>query len=112
MAEAEWAAGRTESALLLLDYVIDNNLAEKSAATQTRQRIFAQLAAENTPASRLKATGWAATLAGGNAFESLAGSTVADAVLYGEIAEVARQGGLDAKPDELTTALNNLRGMA
>ena len=64
MAEAEWAAGRAESALLLADYVIENDLPDKTAAAALRQKVFAQLASENTPVSRLRATGWAAVLAG------------------------------------------------
>ena len=112
LAEAEWAAGRSEAALLLLDYVAENNLPDKEKAVAARQKIFAQLATENTPVSRLKATGWAAAVAGGNSFESLAGNTVADAVLYGEIAEVARQGGFEGYQDDFIAGLNNILGMA
>jgi hypothetical protein len=112
MAEVEWAAGRPEAALLLLDYVIKNDLPDKDQAADTRQKIFTQLAAENSPVSRIEATGWASTVAGGNAFQSLAGSTVADAVLYGDIADQARQGGLDDAQDDFITALNGVRGMS
>ena len=111
-AQAEWAAGRSGVALLLLDYVIENDLPDKKQATELRQKVFTQLAAENTPVSRLKATGWAATLVGGNSFESLAGSTVADAVLYGDIAQVARDGGFEGYQDAFTGSLNNILGMA
>jgi hypothetical protein len=112
MAQAEWAAGRSSSALLLLDYAIENDLPGKAAAVDARQKVFAQLAGENTPASRLKAIGWSAVLAGGNSFENLAGTTVADAALYGEIADVARQGGFERNQDDFTTALNSVASMA
>jgi tetratricopeptide (TPR) repeat protein len=112
MTEAEWAAGRTDAALLLLDHIIENDLPEKAQAVEARREIFAKLASENTPMNRLKATGWAAAMGGGNAFESLAGSTVADAALYGEIAELARQGGLEGNQDEFMAALNSIRGIA
>lgn len=98
--------------MLLLDYAIENDLPDKARAVEARQKVFAQLAGENTPASRLKATGWAAALAGGNSFENLAGTTVADAALYGEIAEVARQGGFEGYQDDFTAALNGILGMA
>ncbi|MGD0650371.1 MAG: hypothetical protein ABSA97_04400 [Verrucomicrobiia bacterium] len=111
MAEAEWAAGRAESALLLADYVIENDLTDRADAAALRQKVFAQLASENTPVSRLKATGWAAVLAGGNSFENLAGSTVADSVLYGDIANLARQGGFEGNQDAFITGLNNIRSM-
>src|SRR5579859_7979991 len=112
MAEAEWAVGHSGSALLLLDYVVENDLPDKPRAVEARQKIFTQLATENTPASRLKATGWAAALAGGNSFESLAGATVADAALYGEIAEVAKQGGFEGAQDDFIASLNSIQPMA
>ena len=99
LAEAEWAAGHGETALLLLDYISENRLPDQPAATELRQRIFTQLAADNTAAHRIQATGWAATLASANAYDNLAGSTVADAVLDGDIAELARQGRLASAGD-------------
>lgn len=112
IAEAEWAVGHSGSALLLLDYVVENNSPDKTRAVDARQKIFTQLASENTPASRLKATGWAAALAGGNSFENLAGATVADAALYGEIAGLAKQGGFEVPPDDFIASLNNVAPMA
>jgi hypothetical protein len=44
----------------------------------------------------------------GSSFESLAGSTVADSVLYGDLAQQARQGAFDAGMDDW----NSLRPMA
>jgi len=111
MADAELAAGRSSSALLLLDYAIENDSPDKQKAVDARQKVFAQLAGQNTPASRLKATGWAAAL-GGNSFENLAGTTVADAAQYGDIADLARQGGLEGNRDGFINALNGLAGMA
>lgn len=111
-AEAEWGAKRPESALLLLDYVIENDRADKAKAVTMREQIFQQLATDNSPVSRVRATGWAANSAGGNSFERLAGSTVADAVLYGEISELSRQGALDANPDDLVSDLGKISGMA
>ncbi len=111
-AQAEWAAGRSGVALLLLDYVIENDLPEKEQATKLRSEVFTKLAKEDTPVSRLKATGWAEKLVGGGSFESLAGGTVADAVLYGEIAKVAQSGGFEGYQDAFTGSLNNILGMA
>lgn len=111
MAEAEWAVGHSGPGLLLLEYVIENNLPDKARAIEARQKVFAQLANENTPASRLKATGWAGELAGENSYENLAGATVADAALYGEIAEVARQGGFEGHQDDFTDALSSIGAM-
>lgn len=111
IAEAEVVAGRFESALLLLNYITDHHLPDMAQAAEARQQIFAHLAADTSPVSRLKATGWAADLAGGNSFESLAGNTLADAVLYGEIAELARQSSFEGERDEFIAGLNNIRPM-
>src|SRR5277367_3139844 len=54
MADAESAAGRSSSALLLLDYVIQHDSSEKQQALDDRQKVFAQLTSENTPISHLK----------------------------------------------------------
>lgn len=112
MAHAAWASRQSGPALLLMDYVIENDLPDKVQATDARQKIFAQLAVDNTPVSRLKAIGWAAVLANENSFESLAGNTVADAVSYGEIAEVARQGGFEGYQDDFTESLNSILGIS
>jgi len=105
LAEGEWVAGRPDAALLLLDYAGDKD------AAGLRSKIFAQLAGDNSPVARVKATG-AATLAGGNnSFATLAGNTVADAVLYGDIANAARQNAFDTPPDEMVTALNQIGGI-
>ncbi|HUJ08441.1 MAG TPA: hypothetical protein VL171_00300 [Verrucomicrobiae bacterium] len=111
-AHAMWAGRQAGPALLLMDYVIENHLPDASEATDARQKIFAQLAVDNTPVSRLKAVGWSAVLAGGNSFDNLAGNTVADAVSYGEIVEIARQGGFEGYQDDFTDALNHILGMA
>jgi len=110
--EADWAVGRTEAALLLLDYIVENDLPEKDAAIAARQKIFAQLGTESSPVFRLKASGWAAALANESSFDSLAGNTLADAALYGEIADLARQGSFDGNQDDFTAALNDIRTMA
>ena len=112
LAEAAFATRQSGPALLLMDYVIENHLPDHAQATDARQKIFAQLAVDNTPVSRLKAIGWASILAGGNSFESLAGKTVADSVSYGEVAEIARQGGFEGYQDDFTDALNSILGMS
>jgi hypothetical protein len=109
LAESERTGGDAQTALLLLDYVIENNLPDSMDAKVLRQKISSQLAADKSPVSQLKATGSAGALGAGNSFASLAGSTVADSVLYGDIAEQARQGALDAGADDFIATLNNLR---
>src|SRR5437867_2708324 len=44
----------------------------------------------------------------GNSFDNLASGTVADSVLFGDIAEQARQGKLDKPADEFSAALDSL----
>jgi len=111
LADAERTGGDPQTAMLLLDYVIENNLPDTAEAKVARRKISSQLTTDNTPVNQLKTTGWTGAVAGGNSFASLAGSTVADAVLYGDIAERARQGALDTDSDDFIVALNSLRPM-
>jgi hypothetical protein len=111
LAEAGWAAGRISPTLMLLEYAVENDLPDKPRAIEMQHKVFAQLASENTPASRLKATGWTTALAGGNSFENLAGTTVADAALSGEITDTVRRGGFDENHDGFTVALDGILGM-
>jgi hypothetical protein len=104
VAEAEWAAGRPDSALLVLDYAGGN--------TELRQKIIAQLAGDSSAVARVRATGVSTLISGPSSYASLAGSSVADAVLYGEIADAARQGAFDAPPDAFITGLNQIGAMA
>lgn len=110
LAEAEWVAARPATAVLVLDHILTGNQPDKTAAADLRQKIVGQLAADASPAARVAAMG--ATLTGNDGFESLARASVADVALYGEIAELARQGTLDATPDDFVTGLNGVRSLA
>jgi hypothetical protein len=108
VAQTEGAAGRQDAALLLLDYVAENDPAGKPEALALRRSVFSKLLADNSPVARLRATGWTALAGGAGSFENLAGTTVADSVLYGEIAELAQRDAFENKQDELVATLNGL----
>jgi len=74
--------------LFLADYVIEQNLPRRADALALRATLLGQ-------GSRLQVAGWSSWTAAGSQFENLAGNNVADSVLYGELADVARQ-----MPDE------------
>jgi len=112
LADTQQSGGDSQAALLMLDYAIENDLPDRPDAKLARKRIFSQLAAESTPVNQIKSAGWAGALGGGDSFESLAGSTIADAILYGDIADQARRGALDGDSDDFVAALNSLRPMA
>jgi len=112
MAQAEAAAGHHGAALLLLDYSVATDSASQSEVLSLGHSVFSQMTADDSPAGRLKTTGWTTLSGGGNSFENLAAGTVADSVLYGDIAELSRQGAFDNKQDEFVTALNAVTGIA
>lgn len=112
IAEAEQSAGQPDTALLLLDYVIENDLPDKAQAVALRQQYLPRIVADPTPVGRVKAIGATSLSLAGNSFASLAGSSVADAALYGDIAEAARQGAFEDNRDDFINGLNSIGSLA
>lgn len=113
IAEGRLASGQSDTAWLLLDYVIENDLPDRPQATALRKKLSAQAEADTSPAGRLRATGLTTSSgSGANSFGSLAGNSVADSVLYGDIADLAKQGALDSGADPLVSSLNKITGIS
>jgi hypothetical protein len=112
IAETEAAAGRQDAGLLLLDYVVENDSAHKPEALSLRQNVYSKMVTDKSPLGQLRATGWTALAGGASSFESLASTTVADSVLYGEISNLAQRGAFDNKQDEFVTSLDSVGGIA
>jgi hypothetical protein len=110
LAEREFAEGRTDAGLLMLDYILENDLPGKADATNLRDTVLSQLAAKSG-VERLTGSGWANRTAD-SSFGSLGGATVADSVAFGEIADFVRQGAFEENQDEFIVAANNARGLA
>ncbi len=89
VAESQIGAVKPDAALLLLDYAVDNNLPGKTGAEALRKKISAQLSTDIAPPA--------------DSFASLAGNSVADTVLYGDVT---------GKNDPLGTALGGIPGLS
>lgn len=98
LAAAEWKAGRTGQAILLLNYAVENDLPDSAACDGARDGYLAALAGDQSPAGRLAALGLERILPAASGFESLSGGTVADWFL-GEDAPAP------AAPDEISAQL-------
>ncbi len=84
LAAAEWKAGRSGPAILLLNYAVENNLPDAAACDGAREGYLAAMAGDRTPAGQLAILGLERTLPAAGGFASLSGGTVADWFLAGE----------------------------
>jgi len=112
LAEAEAAAGRDGAALLLLDCLIESNPLNQARVVALRQDRFTQMATDRDPVRRLQTAGWTSQASPGGAFASLAGSSLIDSLLYGQIADLVRHQSLLDTPDDFVTALGQVEPMA
>jgi hypothetical protein len=111
-AQVEARNGRPDRAVLLLDYMADRQLPDPSGIALLRQEYFDQIAARTTSAGRLMALGWTASPTGVNAYTSLAGGTIADAVMRGAAAGPGDAASADGPSAELHAALNQVKPIA
>lgn len=110
VAEAEREAGRRGSALLALDYIVDNALPDAAVAAGMRERMLGELQADSGPVSILDSFGHSAQPARLSAFESLAGSSVADLIMYGRVQPAIAQA--EARKDVFMEQLLQSREIA
>ncbi len=109
-AEAEREAGRPGRALLALDYMIDNALPNSTLAAGTRERLLGDLQADSSPAAILDGFGHSLQPASLSPFDSLAGSSVADLIMYGRVQPAITQA--EARKDQFVEQLRESREIA
>ena len=110
LAEAEREALRPGRALLALDYVIENGLPHATVAAGIRERMVRELQADARPTAVLDAFGHALQPAALSAFDSLAGASVADLIVYGRVQPALEQA--EARKDPFAEQLRQSREIA
>ncbi|MCX6907863.1 MAG: hypothetical protein NTY01_07465 [Verrucomicrobia bacterium] len=105
MAEEFSRNGEEETALMVLDYLVDNDMGDTAAAMQLRNDYLAKLQSDKTPFGRLKAAGWGFATGKVKSFESLAGSTVGDLFVWGDLRDLGRELVFEKDTDEFVVAL-------
>lgn len=105
-AEEAWAEGREDTALVLLDYIIESNLPDATAAKGQRDEWLAELAKRDSAIGKLMAVGWGAISGEVDSPESMAGSTVADFFIYGDARDAFKELFLEENTDEFIFLLS------
>jgi hypothetical protein len=107
-AEKFWNRGQEESAMIILDYMVDQEMGDKAAAMQLREDYLRKLQQDKTLVGRLKSAGWGLVSGEVSNWESLAGSTVGDLVVYGDLRDLFREIVLEDNADKFVVTLSTL----
>ncbi|MCM8541288.1 MAG: hypothetical protein NE328_13525, partial [Lentisphaeraceae bacterium] len=107
-AEKLWNAGEQESALLLLKEIISNNWPDKAAAEQLYNDYGEEIKKRESNLGRLKALGSAFVTGEVNSFEELAGASLADFFVYGDVRDITRELVFEDDANELIVSLSAL----
>ncbi|WP_156955877.1 hypothetical protein [Solidesulfovibrio alcoholivorans] len=106
LAEQEWDAGRKESAVNILDYIIESNLPDSPSAQALKGKYLNQIQFDNSPAGRLRAAGYGFLTGKADDLASLAGSAAADFVIYGDLRDLTRELFFEDQADPLIVTLS------
>ena len=90
-AEELWSKDKKEDALTLLSTALSFNLPDNTAIQDSYDEYREQLEQRNSGLGKLKACGYAFATGRVNSFEELAGSSVADLFMYGDIRDLSRE---------------------
>lgn len=106
IAEQEWEAGRKETAVAILDYIIDEGMGDAPGARVLRARYMQEIADDASPWGRLRAAAWGFATGRVEDGASFAGSTVADLLVYGDVRDLVRELVFEDNTDEIVVALS------
>lgn len=107
-AEEAWEEGREESAILLLDYIVDQGMGDTPAARAQRNEWIAELEARDSALGQLKAFGWGAVTGRVDSGAGMAGATLADFFVYGDLRDLVNQIVFEDDKDELIILLSGV----
>lgn len=112
MAMREANKGRYGTALLLLQYAVDNNMADASNAVRLAASYVEVLEEDSAPLGKLQRFGHSAMPVNKDWFGSLAGASLADFFIYGGVRDDAWQKLFSEQPDDYIAALNGAAPVA
>ena len=105
-AEKLWNNGDSEGALILLQTALDFKTDDHAAVTETHNEYLHKIKERNSALGKLKAFGFSFLTGQVNSFEELAGSSVADFFLYGDIRDLGRELIFEDRADPFITSLS------
>ena len=106
IAEQNWEAGFKETAISILDYIIENNMGDAASANVLREQYFNKIRSDNSTVGRLRSTAYGFSTGKVDDMSSLVGSSAADFIIYGDIRDMVRELVFEDEADEITIALS------
>ena len=103
-----WEVGDHESALLLLNEIIKNDLPDKAAAQQLKNDYTEEMEKRNSALGRITAMGSSFVTGEVNSFEELAGASLADFFMYGDIRDLTKELIFEEDGNDFIIALSGL----
>lgn len=110
-AERAWNNGQPQTALVMLDYVIDNNLKDTAGAKQLREGYWRNLQKDKTVIGRMWAVGRGFSTGSANSKEEFGGAVAGDFIVWGDIRDLVNEIVFEDDTDEVIVSLSIL-GMA
>ena len=108
MAIRLWDKGFQEEAISSLKIIIDQNLPDSAAAQQQYDEWLEEIAKRNSALGKVKAFGMAFVTGEVKSFEELAGSSLADFFIYGDVRDLTRELVFSDNSDKLIITLSSV----
>jgi hypothetical protein len=106
IAEQEWEAGRKETAISILDYIIEGNMGDAAGARVLKEQYVNRIQADESVTGRFQAAAYGFATGNVEDMPSLVGSSVADFLIYGDIRDLVREFVFEDDTDEIVVALS------
>ena len=106
IAEQEWEAGRKETALSILDYIIEENMGDAAGARVLKQQYVRRIEEDESVVGRFQAAAYGFATGNVEDMSGLVGSSLADFLIYGDIRDLVREFVFEDDTDEIVVALS------
>ena len=106
VAEQYEKEGRLDEALVVLDYIVDNNMPDRAASEQMRSNILERIEKNNSAMGRLYKVGYGFVTGKADDWESISGATAGDFLVYGDIRDIVRELVFEDKADLVVVGLS------
>jgi len=107
-AEEAWSEGREESAILLLDYIIEQGMPDAPSALSQQNEWLETIAARKSALGKLQAVGWGALSGKVDSMEAFTGAALTDLIVIGDIRDLFVELVLEDDTDELIVLLSTV----
>ena len=106
LAEQYEKEGQLDDALVVLDYIIENNMSDKALSEQMRFNILERIEKNNSAMGRFYKMGYGFVTGKADDWESIAGATLGDFLVYGDVRDLVRETVFEEKADPIVVGLS------